>query len=95
MFRGAVRTFGLPTRIRCDHGTEITEVARFMLNVREGSHMLTGFSVHSQRIERLWVDVVRYIVTPYRNIFTYLESFGFLDPLKVIPQFCIAHPYCA
>ena len=93
MFRGAVRTFGLPTRIRCDHGTEITEVARFMLNVREGSHMLTGFSVHSQRIERLWVDIVRYIVTPYRNIFTYLESFGFLDPLNELKLFALHYVY--
>ena len=52
--------------MRCDHGTENIEVARFMLNAHgvEGSHVLTGLSVHNQRIERVWVDVVRYIVTP-------------------------------
>jgi len=31
LFRGAVRTFGLHTRMRCDHGTENIEVARLML----------------------------------------------------------------
>ena len=95
LFRGAVRTFGLPTRIRCDHGTENIEVARFMLNAHgvEGSHVLTGLSVHNQRIERLWVDVVRYIVTPYRNIFTYLESFGLLDPLNELHLFALHYVY--
>ena len=66
-----------------------------MLNVREveGSHVLTGFSVHSQRIERLWVDVVRYIVTPYRNIFTYAESFGLFDPLNELQLFALHYVY--
>ena len=61
----------------------------------EGSHVLTGFSVHNQRIESLWVDIVRYIVTPYRNIFTYLESFGLLDPLNELHLFalhCVYQP---
>jgi len=95
LFRGAVRTFGLPTRMQCDHGTENIEVARFMLNAHgvEGSHVLTGLSVHNQRIERLWVDVVRYIVTPYRNIFTYLESFGLLDPLNELHLFALHYVY--
>ena len=95
LFRGAVRTFGLPTRMRCDHSTENIEVARFMLNAQgvEGSHVLTGLSVHNQRIERLWVDVVRYIVTPYRNIFTYLKSFGLLDPLNELHLFALHYVY--
>jgi len=66
-------------------------VARFMLNAHgvEGSHVLTGLSVHNQRVECLWVDVVRYIVTPYRNIFTYSESFGLLDPLYELHLFAL------
>ena len=66
LFRGAVRTFSFPTRMRCDHGTENIKVACFMFNAHgvEGSRVLTGLTVHNQRIERLWVDVVRYIVTP-------------------------------
>ena len=32
LFCGAVRIFGLSTRMRCDHGTETIEVAHFMLN---------------------------------------------------------------
>lgn len=54
--------------------------------------MLTALSVHDQRIERLWVDVVRYIDTPYRNIFTNLESFGLLDPLNELHLFAL-HSY--
>ena len=70
--------------MRCERSTENIEVARLMLNAHgvEGPHVLTGLLVHNQRIERLWVDVMRYIVTPYRNIFTHLESFGLLDPLN-------------
>ena len=62
-----------------------------MLNARgvEGSHVLTGFSVHNQRIESLWVDIVRYIVTPYRNIFTYLESFF---ELHLFALHCVYQP---
>ena len=91
IFDRSLRTFGLPTRMQCDHGTENIEVARFMLNAHgvEGSHVLTALSVHNQPIERLWVDVVRYIVTPYRNIFSYLESFRLLDPLKIMSYICL------
>ena len=66
-----------------------------MLNAHgvEGSHVLTGLSVHNQRIECLWVDVVRYIVTPYRNIFTYSESFGLLDPLYELHLFALHYVY--
>ena len=40
--------------MRCDHGTENIEVARLKLNAYgvEGSHVLTGLSMHNQRIER-------------------------------------------
>lgn len=81
--------------MRCNHGTENIEVARLMLNAHgvEGPPVLEGRSVHNQHIERLWVDVVRYIVTPYRNIFTYLESLGLLDPLNELHLFALHYVY--
>ena len=42
--------------------------------------LLTGQSVHNQRIERLWRDVHAYVVLYYKNIFYYLEQFQLLDP---------------
>ena len=66
-----------------------------MLNAHgvEGNHVLTGLSVHNQRIEHIWVDVVRYIVMPYRNIFTYLENSGLLDPLNEVHLFALHYIY--
>ena len=41
--------------------------------------MITGTSVHNQRIERLWRDVNRVIVSRFLNIFMYLEHVQWLD----------------
>lgn len=95
LFSEAVERFGLPVRVRCDHGTENIEVARFMFQTYgvEGSHVLTGLSVHNQRIERLWVDVVAYIVSYYKNIFYNLEVNGLLSPDNEVQLYGLHYVY--
>ena len=59
LFKGAVEEFGFPSRVHSDHGVENVEVARYILTayIYDSGRMLTGLSVHNQRIERLWRDV--------------------------------------
>ena len=86
LFVSAANQFHLPRRVRCDHGTENVTVARHMLRhygvLR--NPVITGLSVHNQRIERLWKDVNLYIVHYFKNLFYYLESQHLLDPVNEV-----------
>ena len=82
LFQTATRVFHYPQRIRTDHGTENIAVAREML-LRYGpstNPVITGQSVHNQRIERLWRDLFSFVLSYYRNLFFYLKSIHLLDP---------------
>ena len=75
-FHEATEKFGIPNRVRGDRGGENIKVAEWMIRqkgINRGSY-IGGSSVHNQRIERLWKDVHRLIVTLFASIFYFLEE---------------------
>ena len=71
-FFAGVETFGLPSRVRSDKDGENVSISRYMLNHPERGPgrgtMITGRSVHNQRIERLWRDLYVGCVAPFYGL---------------------------
>ena len=83
-FHSAVCKHQLPSRLHSDQGKENQKVAQYMLETRgaERRSMITGSSVHNQRIERLWRDMHRSITVLYYKLFYYMEHHNILNQLN-------------
>ena len=94
-FQKAVQEHNIPHRIRIDRGGENVQVARFMLHARgiDKRPVLTGSSVHNQRIERLWRDVFSTVTGNYYRLFYLLEQEEVLDHLNQTDLFALHHVY--
>ncbi|KAK0136930.1 hypothetical protein N1851_026900 [Merluccius polli] len=81
-FVAATCVYGLPSRVRSDHGGENTLVALLMNLLQGQGHVrhITGRSVHNQRIERLWRDVFQQVVHYFYQLFYSFEDEQILNP---------------
>ena len=79
-FVRATCLYGLPSRVRSDHGGENTLVALLMNLLQGQARHITGRSVHNQRIERLWRDVFQQVVHYFYKLFYSFEDEQILNP---------------
>uniref|UniRef100_A0A8C1VQK0 Integrase catalytic domain-containing protein n=1 Tax=Cyprinus carpio TaxID=7962 RepID=A0A8C1VQK0_CYPCA len=94
-FVNATVQYGVPSRVRCDHGGENNAICLFM-EVFGGNgrgSAMRGRSTHNQRIERLWGDVWRGTVVIYHSLFTLLEQDGIIDHMNEKHTWALHHVY--
>ena len=94
-FVKAADTHGVPSRVCMDYGAENRDVAEFMLIHRgtERGSVITGKSVHNQRIERLWRDVFNGVLATFYNLFSFLEEQRLLDVYNSRDMFCLHYVF--
>ena len=94
LFQQPVGKYGLPLRVRTDHGVENVRVWEHMLRERGNSNaVIVGSSVHNQRLERLHRDINTQVVNKFYNEFTDLENANLLDSENDTDLFCLHLAY--
>ena len=90
-FTAAVQMYGLLRKLRTDLGGENVDAWDYMVALHgdDESTIITGSSVHNERIERLWRDVSRSVAVPFKDIFVCLEEQGILDVNNEVDLFCL------
>ena len=90
LFQQAVGKYGLPLRVRTDHGVENVRVWEHMLLERGNSNaVIVGTSVHDQRVERLHRDINTQVVNKFYNEFIDMENANLLDSDNETDPFCL------
>ena len=55
--------------------------------------VIVGSSVHNVRIERLWRDMFRCVLSVFYQLFFFFEETERLDPLSELDLFCLHFVY--
>ncbi|XP_052088233.1 uncharacterized protein LOC127734689 [Mytilus californianus] len=94
-FANACQEFGVPSRVRTDHGRENLDIATFMIAHRgaDRGSIITGRSVHNQRIERLWRDMFQSCTCVFHQLFYFLERNECLDVTNEMHLWCLQYIY--
>jgi hypothetical protein len=80
-FMVGVEEYGLPDRIRTDHGGENLVIMKLMLRMRgyDRKSVITGKSTSNVRAERQHRDVREKAMAPYMFLWNVLEAHGVFD----------------
>ncbi|KAK4037426.1 hypothetical protein OUZ56_029459 [Daphnia magna] len=80
-----------PANVEYDLGGENILLADFMINARGVNRKCfrTGTSVHNQRIEHLWKDVIERCTTTFMDMFEKMETDDILEFDCEIDLFCL------
>ena len=96
-FEKGVSDFGVPCKIRTDHGGENIKIWEYMLvSHNDESAVVTGSSTHNKRVERLWRDVYRSVISVFAShffSFHCLEEENLLNALNEVDMFVLHYIY--
>ena len=95
LFAGAVLQFSLLDCVRSDYGGENVGVWQYMISShhQDFSTVITGSSVHNERVEQLWRDVHWCVASTFISVFRSLESEEKLDSINKVDLYCFHYVF--